>query len=95
MFKFSRKTVQKLHDWRNFDDFTKTPYIPSKLPSDLEEKLLKLIKKSNSFCTIDLIQTPSDDIVFLEVNTQGRWFWIQMLTGMNISADIAKYLISD
>jgi hypothetical protein len=47
------------------------------------------------FCTMDLIQMPSDDVVFLELNAQDRWFWIQILTGMNISHDIAKYLVYD
>jgi glutathione synthase/RimK-type ligase-like ATP-grasp enzyme len=42
----------------------------------------------------DLIKTPSDEIYFLEVNTKGNWLWIEELTGMKISKEIANYLNS-
>ncbi len=44
------------------------------------------------FGVFDLIRTPNDEFVFLEVNPNGKWLWIEDLTGMNISKDIAKYL---
>ena len=45
------------------------------------------------FCTADIVRTPDDDHYFLEVNTNGRWWWIQELTGINIAKDVAQYLI--
>lgn len=44
------------------------------------------------FGTIDLIQTPTDEIYFLEVNPMGKWWWIQEVTGINIASTIARYL---
>ena len=44
------------------------------------------------FSAIDLVSTPADEFVFLEVNPSGRWEWIQELTGMNTAKDIALFL---
>jgi len=80
-------------DWRRYDDFKKTPYLKSKLPEAISNKLLKLMKRIRlEFAAVDLIRTPSDEIFFLELNTSGRWWWIQELTGMNIAKDIAYCL---
>lgn len=90
---FSQKSTKTMHDWRKYDDFEKTPYHIAKLPDSIEEQLLKLMKKMGlKFGGVDLIRTPSDDFIFLEVNPNGRWWWIQELTGMNIAKDIADYL---
>ena len=51
------------------------------------------MKKFNlNFGACDLIRTPEDEFVFLEINPNGRWWWIQELTKMNIAKDIAKFL---
>jgi glutathione synthase/RimK-type ligase-like ATP-grasp enzyme len=82
-----------MDDWRRFDKFKKTPYTKTKLPEDISEKILKLMKLMDlEFGTIDLIRTPNDNFVFLEVNTKGGWWWIEEITKMNISRDIAYYL---
>jgi glutathione synthase/RimK-type ligase-like ATP-grasp enzyme len=92
----SQKKEKTMHDWRRDDDFKNTPYIKAKLPNYVTSKLLKFMELMGlEFGAIDLIQTPSDDIVFLEVNSGGRWWWIQELTGMNIAKDIAHYLAID
>ena len=90
---FSQKSPKTMHDWRNYDDFSKTPYVESELPEDISTKLLKSMKEFNlNFGAYDLIKTPDDEFVFLEVNPSGRWWWIQELTGMNIAKDIAEFL---
>jgi glutathione synthase/RimK-type ligase-like ATP-grasp enzyme len=82
-----------MDDWRRFDKFKKTPYTKTKLPEDISEKILKLMKLMDlEFGTIDLIRTPNDNFVFLEVNIKGGWWWIEEITKMNISRDIAYYL---
>lgn len=91
----SQKSDKTKHDWRQYDDFEHTPYVASKVSKDISVKLLKLMKIFNlEFSTIDLIQTPSDEFVFLEINPNGKWLWIQKLTGMNIARDIASALSS-
>ncbi|HZA70249.1 MAG TPA: hypothetical protein VE548_11175 [Nitrososphaeraceae archaeon] len=89
----SQLSEKTKYDWRNYDDFKKTPYVKTKLPIKTSQKLLQLMKIMNlEFGAVDLIQSPDDEMVFLEINPNGRWWWIQELTGMAISKDIAQYL---
>jgi len=89
----SQMSPKTKDDWRNYDDFKKTPYVKSRLPSEIISKLRKLMKVMDlNFGAVDLIKTPEDKIIFLEINPNGRWWWIQELTGMNISKDIATSL---
>ena len=44
------------------------------------------------FGAFDLIATPSGEHVFLECNPNGQWLWIELATGMPISAAIADEL---
>ena len=90
---YSQKSEKTKHDWRHYDDFKKTPYIKSDLPKNISKKLLKLMKLMKlEFGAADLIRTPDDEYVFLEINPNGRWWWIQELTGMSIAKDIAHHL---
>jgi len=90
---YSQMSSKTKHDWRQYDDFQRTPYKEATLPSDISKKLLKLMKLMKlEFGAADLIRTPDDEYVFLEINPNGRWWWIQELTGMNIAKDIAHHL---
>ncbi len=42
---------------------------------------------------IDMVVTPDDETVFLELNAAGQWAWIEQATGMPIAAAIAERLI--
>ncbi len=42
---------------------------------------------------VDMIITPENEYVFLEVNPSGQWGWIEELTGMKISKAIATLLV--
>jgi glutathione synthase/RimK-type ligase-like ATP-grasp enzyme len=89
----SQNSEKTKHDWRHYDDFKKTPYEQKVLPKKIAKSLLRLMKLMNlQFGAVDLIKTPDDNFVFLEVNPNGRWWWIQELTGMNIAKDIALFL---
>ena len=66
-------------DWRKVDS-RYIKHIPHQLPLDLESKCVSLVKKMGlSFGAIDLILTPEGDYVFLEINPNGQWAWIQQL----------------
>lgn len=39
-----------------------------------------------------LSEWPDDEYVFLEINSNGQWLWIEQLTGMPISKTIAETL---
>lgn len=40
-----------------------------------------------------MIVTPQDEYVFLEINPNGQWLWIERLTNLPISEIIADTLI--
>lgn len=75
-------------DWRR-DQLKFTPY---ELPSAIENKCVKLTKQLGlSFGAIDLVKT-NNDYVFLEINPNGQWVWIESDTNLKISDAIIEYL---
>jgi len=89
----SQRSRKTMHDWRRYDTFTKTPYRKATIPMDEAHKLLRLMKALNlEFGAVDMIKTPNNELVFLEINPNGAWLWIEQLTGMKISKDIAHLL---
>lgn len=88
----SQDSCQTMHDWRRYD-FATVKHEAIRLPVEIEAKLLKLMAVWGlQFGAIDMILTPEDEYVFLEVNPQGQWGWIQELTSMPISQAIAETL---
>jgi glutathione synthase/RimK-type ligase-like ATP-grasp enzyme len=79
-------------DWRHYD-IPNTPYRQVEIPSMVGTRLIALLKHfSLSFGCIDMIVTPTGEYVFLELNANGQWQWIEKLTGQPISMEIAKFL---
>lgn len=74
----SQKTPDALHDWRRAkNNLLHRIY---KLPSDVEYKCKILVKKLGlEFGALDLIVTPDNEYVFVEINPNGQWAWIQQL----------------
>lgn len=63
------------------------------LPAEVEASILKLMKRLDLvFGCVDLICTPDNRFVFLEVNPSGQWQWVERLTGMPISRTLAEVL---
>lgn len=76
-------------DWRRGDKQFKY----YKLPEEIEEKCVCLVAKLGlQFGAIDLILTPNDEFVFLEINPNGQWGWIEFQTGQDISGAIINLL---
>ena len=76
-------------DWRKGE----IPPLHTKhnLPSDIEEKCVILLKKLNlKFGAIDLILNKNNKYIFLEINPNGQWAWIEKQLGYNISNEIVK-----
>ena len=89
----SQNSPKTKHDWRQYDDFQKTPYVYTDLPAKISHKLQQIMKDMKlEFGGCDLIRTRDDDYVFLEINPNGRWWWIQELTRVNMAKDIALHL---
>lgn len=66
---------------------------PYQLPQSIEAKLLELMKKLGlNYGAIDLILTPNNEYVFLEINPVGEFFWLDLYAGLPISSAIAELL---
>jgi glutathione synthase/RimK-type ligase-like ATP-grasp enzyme len=79
-------------DWRRTDN-PNLPHYPHDLPPTLTAKLQELMQALRlTFGAIDLVQTPSGDYVFLEVNPSGQWLWLDDMLGLGISSAVAEWL---
>lgn len=73
----SQEIPEARHDWRKADT-SYLKHVPCELPSDVEEKCILLVKTLGlAFGAIDLILTPEGEYVFLEINPNGQWAWIE------------------
>jgi hypothetical protein len=81
-------------DWRRYD--VSIPYKKGRLPDDVASKCYRLTKDYGlNFGAIDLIVTPDDRHVFLEINPAGQWLWIQELVPeLMMKEALASCLIS-
>lgn len=58
---------------------------PITLSVDLNKRLVGMVRQYGlAFGAFDLVQTPEGDTVFLELNPNGQWAWLQQLTGIPI-----------
>ncbi len=81
-------------DWRRYD-IANTPHYTHNMSEEMQERLIKLNKSFGlSYSAMDLIVTPEEEYVFLEMNPQGLWLWLENLTELNISKHIAEELVS-
>lgn len=79
-------------DWRKPGVVKK--YTPTTLPEKIVQHLLRLNEGlSLVYSAIDLIQTPNDEYVFLEVNPVGEWVWLEQELGLNISETLINEIL--
>ena len=82
-------------DWRRKGLALLKEWQPYQLPQALETKLLKLLNYFGlNYGAIDLIFTPDERYVFLEVNPVGEFFWLEKYSGLPISQAIAELLLT-
>jgi glutathione synthase/RimK-type ligase-like ATP-grasp enzyme len=91
---YSQQSNHAKHDWRRYDHY-RTRYDIHDLPDDVG-KLCRLLTKrlQLSFGAIDMIVTPAGEYVFLEINANGQYLWIEEQTGLPITSSIVDLLIS-
>jgi glutathione synthase/RimK-type ligase-like ATP-grasp enzyme len=66
------------------------------LSEAISHKLVNLIHSWNlEFATCDFILTPENKLVFLEVNVEGNWLWIEHELGLAISKAITEHLVGN
>lgn len=65
------------HDWRR-RAADQLAHEPHELPTDVAAKCQTLVSSLGlAFGAIDLIKTPDERYVFLEINPNGQWAWLQ------------------
>ncbi len=87
----SQTNCATLHDWRR--DLSNTQYRTHELPASVARKCSEFVKLLNlKFGALDFVIRPDGAYVFLEINPNGQWLWIENLTGLPIGNAIAALL---
>ena len=87
----SQKLEDTRVDWRKGEHILK--HTPIELPQEICSKCIQLMKRLNlHYGAIDFILDKQGNYVFLEINPNGQWAWIEHLTGLPISKEIVKCL---
>ncbi|MBD2299204.1 MvdD family ATP-grasp ribosomal peptide maturase [Nostoc sp. FACHB-87] len=83
-------------DWRKEGKALVKNWQPYNLPEDIEKKLLTLMAEFGlNYGAIDIIVTPDNRYVFLEVNPVGEFFWMEVYSPhYPISQAIAEILLT-
>jgi glutathione synthase/RimK-type ligase-like ATP-grasp enzyme len=71
-----------------------TPHARHELPVSVAEALVALTRSYGlTFSAPDLILTPEGEYVFLDLNPNGQWGWIENLAGLPILATLTDLLL--
>ena len=59
------------------------PHVVLTLPESLSSLCIELVRRLDlKFGAIDLLLTPTGEYVFLEINPNGQWYWLEWVTGV-------------
>lgn len=79
-------------DWRAVDT-AKIPHRIVDLPEKVDRALREYLKACGlRFGAFDLIVTPENEHVFLELNPNGQWYWVELSTGAKMADAMADLL---
>lgn len=89
----SQATRRTQVDWRRYDR-KNTPHVVHELPPAVADRCLAMTRAMGLvYGAIDLILTPEGRYVFLEINPNGQYKWIEQLTGLPITQRIVRLLV--
>src|SRR5579885_3770164 len=75
-------------------DYGKLFHAPHTLPDHLRERLLALTRSYHlAYAGIDLLLTPDDRYIYLELNALGQFGWLEGRTGVPLYRKLATLLI--
>jgi len=88
----SQATKHTRHDWRRYDHGN-TPMAPHQLPDSEARRCVALTRRLGlSYSAIDYVVTPDGQYVFLEINSNGQFLWVETMTNLPITAAVADLL---
>lgn len=81
-------------DWRK-GSVADVKWMPFAIPQAIIDKSLAIVRKFDlHFATIDVILTLDGKYVFLDLNPNGQWLWIELETGMSMANQFAELLVN-
>ncbi len=84
-------TLDKV-DWRK--DYENHRYTLIKCPEDIATKCTEMLHDFDIyFGAFDFIVTPEDEWIFLELNPNGQWLWLENSLSIDISKKIVEVLM--
>jgi glutathione synthase/RimK-type ligase-like ATP-grasp enzyme len=91
----SQDSVRQQTDWRHRPEYGQERYYAEhRLPETVEQQCVRVVEALGlSFGAIDLILAPAGEYVFLEVNINGQWAYLEDMLGLPISDAIADLLV--
>lgn len=88
----SQQSERAREDWRRYD-LANTPHHPHQLPADLEQRCVQLTQRLGLVTgCLDIILTPDGRYIFLEINPDGQWYWVQQLVGLPLLEHFVEML---
>ena len=82
-------------DWRHPNHVGQLPHTLIELPLAVQDKCVAMIDILGlQFAAFDFAVDLNERYVFLEVNPNGQWYWLEHLTGVPISVSIGDTLAS-
>ncbi len=80
-------------DYRRYD--FNVPYKNINVPDNIKKFCNSMLKHYGLyFGAFDFIVNSEEEYIFLELNPNGQWLWLEQLGGSKISKALAKYLVS-
>jgi glutathione synthase/RimK-type ligase-like ATP-grasp enzyme len=63
------------------------------MPEQVEASIMRLMNSFEiNFASLDMILTPEGEFVFLELNPNGQWLWLERDLGLPLVAHMADLL---
>lgn len=93
---FSQDDEQTKSDFRIYNYEKPNRNVPFELPDDIRLKLTRLMESLQlNSGSIDLILTPDNEFIFLEINPIGQFGSVSASCNFSIERELALYLIQD
>ena len=93
-FKLIPKNDYSSLDWRKLEP-NQIDYELIEPPSEIRRKINTMVQMlSLSFCVFDFALSRSDNWVFLEINPNGQWAWLEQITKVTMSDFLIDLLIA-
>ena len=90
---YSQQSELSKVDFRKYD-FENVPYEHIKSPEYVKDFCSKMLKHYGlHFGVFDFIRSKEGEDIFLELNPNGQWLWLELKTGYNLTKSVAENLI--